>query len=236
MNKIKAFFNYFSRFELILWGSSTALIITAYLIFDRGSVLSLIASVIGVAGLIFNAKGNPVGQGLFIIFSILYTIISFGFAYYGEMITYLGMSLPMAIISLVGWLRNPFKNSSAEVTVGTVKKNDVILLAILTAAVTVSFYFILGYFNTANLIPSTLSVATSFAAAFLTYKRSPWFALLYALNDAVLIVLWTLALFENLTYVCVVVCFVAFLFNDSYAFFNWQKIRTRQAAEKAKEQ
>ena len=235
MNKIKAFFNYFTRFELILWSASTALIIAAYLIFDKGSVLSLVASVVGITGLIFNAKGNPIGQGLFIIFAILYAIISFGFAYYGEMITYLGMSLPMAVISLICWLRNPFKGNSAEVTVGTLKKNDLIALLVLTTVVTVAFYFVLEYFNTANLIPSTLSVATSFAAAFLTYKRSPYFALIYALNDAVLIVLWTLAAFENSTYICVVVCFAAFLFNDGYAFFNWQKIRTRQKKEKTNE-
>lgn len=46
--------------------------------------------------LIFNAKGNPAGQLLTVIFSLLYGSISFTFAYYGEMITYLGMTMPMA--------------------------------------------------------------------------------------------------------------------------------------------
>lgn len=72
--------------------------------------MTLIASLIGVPSLIFCAKGNPVGQILMIVFSILYGIISYGFAYYGEMITYLGMTLPMAVFSLVSWLRNPYED------------------------------------------------------------------------------------------------------------------------------
>lgn len=32
-----------------------------------------------------------------VLFSLLYGIISYAFAYYGEMITYLGMTMPMAV-------------------------------------------------------------------------------------------------------------------------------------------
>ncbi len=42
-----------------------------------------------------------------IIFSLLYGIISYTFSYYGEMITYLGMTMPMAVFALISWLRNP---------------------------------------------------------------------------------------------------------------------------------
>lgn len=63
--------------------------------------------------------------------------------------------------------------------------------------VTALFYFILGYFQTANLVPSTLSVTTSFIAVYLTYKRSPYYAFGYAANDIVLIVLWILAARQN---------------------------------------
>lgn len=50
-------------------------------------------------------------------------------------------------------------------------------------------YFILRAFNTANIIPGTISVTTSFVAVYLTFRRSPYFALAYAANDVVLIVL-----------------------------------------------
>ena len=78
--------------------------------------------------------------------------------------------------------------------------------------------------------PSTVSVATSFAAAYLTFKRSPYFALVYAANDVVLIVLWVLASLADIHYLSVVVCFVAFLFNDLYGFVSWQRMKARQKA------
>ena len=143
---------YFTKTELALWLGSIVLILTAFCMFDRESYLTLIASLIGVTSLIFAAKGNPVSQVLMIVFSILYGIISYSFAYYGEMITYLGMTLPMSVIALVAWLRHPYKGKRAEVQVNHIGKMDVIWAMFLTVTVTVAFYFILESFDTTNLL------------------------------------------------------------------------------------
>ena len=224
---MKKIVTYFSRLELALWGSSVLLILVSFLVFDRSNVLTLIASLLGVTSLIFCAKGNPVGQVLMVLFSLLYGAISYSFAYYGEMITYLGMTLPMAVFALISWLKNPYKGNRAEVRVNRLGGAELLLLP-LTAAVTVAFYFILAYFHTANLLPSTLSVATSFVAVYLTFRRSPYFALAYAANDVVLILLWVLAGVADIRYIPVVVCFVAFLFHDIYSYTNWQRMQKRQ--------
>ena len=113
-------------------------------------------------------------------------------------------------------------------TVAKITSKDLWLMSVLTVAVTVAFYFILSAFNTANLFFSTLTVATRFAAAYITYKRSPYFAAAYALNDIVLIVLWSMATAENISYLSVLCCFAVFLANDIYAFFNWLRMRRRQ--------
>ena len=220
---------YFSKFEVALWCSSVALILVLFFAFDGENYLSLSASLIGVASLIFNAKGNPFGQVLMIIFSLLYGIISYTFSYYGEMITYLGMTMPMAVFALISWLRNPYKGNKSEVKVNSVSRRENVLMWALALAVTAVFYFILDHFNTANIIPSTISVTTSFLAVYLTFCRSPYFALAYAANDVVLIVLWVLASMCDRKYVSVVVCFVAFLFNDIYGFINRQRMKKRQA-------
>ena len=94
--------------------------------------------------------------------------------------------------------------------------------------VTVIFYFVLRYFNTANLVPSTLSVTTSFIAVYLTFRRSPYFALAYAMNDVVLIVLWILASITDISYLSVVICFVVFFVNDMYGFINWRRMEKKQ--------
>lgn len=144
------------------------------------------------------------------------------------MITYLGMTLPMCVFALVSWLKNPYKDNKSEVAVAKLKKKDIPLIIISALAVTIAFYFILKHFNTANLLPSTFSVTTSFIAAFLTYKRSPFFALAYATNDIVLIILWVLATKEDISYISVIICFVVFLFNDLYGFSNWLRMQKRQ--------
>ncbi len=228
---MKNLVNYFSKGELLLWSISTLLIIVFFMFFDRESYLTLTASLIGVTALIFNAKGNPFGQGLMVAFSVIYGIISFTFSYYGEMITYLGMSAPMAVFALISWLRNPYNGNRSEVRVNHVRKSEVIFMLLLSAIITIFFYYVLRYFNTANLIPSTISVTTSFIAVYLTFRRSEYFALWYAANDVVLIILWTMATISDITYISVIVCFVMFLINDLYGFVNWSRMKKRQLAE-----
>ncbi len=228
MNKVKAALGYFSKGEIILWSFSVLLIMASFVIFDRGNYLTLSASLIGATSLIFCAKGNPVGQVLIVIFSVIYGVISFRFAYYGEMITYLGMTAPMAVVAFVSWIKNPYKGKKSQVKVNSVTWGEIAFMLFLTAAVTAVFYFILKFFNTANLLVSTFSVATSFAAVYLTFRRTPYFALAYAANDVVLIVLWTLASLTDTSYISVTVCFIMFLANDIYGFVNWIKMRDSQ--------
>lgn len=226
MNKL---FRYFSRAEKLLWCFSVLLILLSYLLFDRNQPLTLCASLVGVTSLIFNAKGNPFGQVLMVVFSLLYGIISYSFAYYGEMITYLGMTMPMAVAALVTWLKNPYNGNKSEVRINVLRPREYALLWLLTFLVTVIFYFVLQYFHTANLFLSTLSVTTSFLAVYLTARRSPLFALAYAANDVVLILLWTLASLQDLRYVSVTACFAAFLANDLYGYVSWKRMQHRQS-------
>ena len=135
-------FKTFSLFEKLLFALSTVIIIAVFVIFDRNNYLALTASLIGVSSLILNAKGNPLGQVLMIIFSIIYGIISFGYAYYGEMITYLGMTAPMAAVALIAWLKHPYKDNKREVSVAKITSKDLWLISVLTVSVTLDLYFI----------------------------------------------------------------------------------------------
>jgi len=219
---------YFTKYELTLWFSSLFLAIASFMIFDRQNYMYLAASIIGITSLIFNSKGNPFGQFLMVLFSILYGIISYTFCYYGEMITYLCMTGPMALFALISWLKNPYKGNKAEVEVNMIGANETVVMFIISAVVTFIFYYILDYFDTANIVLSTVSVTTSFIAVYLTFRRSPFFALAYAANDVVLIALWILACIHNISYISVVICFMLFLVNDLYCFISWIKMRKRQ--------
>ena len=213
--------------EKLLWLASVVVVAGSFLLFQSDDILTLIASLIGVSALIYVAKGHVLGQVLIILFAVFYGAISFYFQYYGEMITYLGMSAPIAVFSLISWIRHPFKDSQ-EVEVSKLSRKQKIFAAVSSFLVTVLFYFILKALGNARLLISTFSVTTSFFASYLTFCRSPYYALAYAANDVVLIVLWVWASFNDRSYIAVVVCFVAFLFNDIYGFLSWRRMERLQ--------
>lgn len=225
--KLIGFFRRLTRFELGLWICSMAMTVISFVASGDGHVLSLIASLIGATALIFVARGEVPGMVLSLVFAILYAVISLEFRYYGEMITYLCMSAPISLASIISWIRHPYRDTT-QVQISRLKRGHVGVLLALTALVTVAFYFILEYFDTANLEVSTVSVATSFLASGLLVLRSPIYAVAYMVNDVVLIVLWVMACLSDLSYLPMVMCFAMFLVNDSYCFFNWMRMRRAQ--------
>lgn len=223
-------FQKLTKFEWGLWLLSATVVLLSFLLPEEKDVWSLIASLIGVTALIFVAKGMVIGQILCVVFALFYGIVSWSQRYYGEMITYLGMSAPMAISATISWIKNPYGNSE-EVAVRKMKGKEWLLLSVLALIATVVFYFILKSLGTANLTVSTISVITSFFAASLVFLRSPFYALAYACNDVVLIVLWIFSTVSDISYLPMVFCFVMFLCNDLYAFFNWRRMEKRQKSE-----
>ena len=205
-----------------LWLGSLVVVIFSNALTGNIDFLTLIAACVGVTSLIFAAKGNVWAQILMIVFSILYGIISWRFHYWGEMITYLGMSMPMAIWSTITWVKNPAENGK-EVAIQKLTLKHIVSLVFFGTITTVVFYLILRALNTPNIVFSTISITTSFLAASLTMLRTSYYALGYASNDIVLIVLWVLASIENPMYIPVAVNFVIFFLNDMYGFISWKK-------------
>ncbi len=216
-----------SKIETALLLTSLVAAVASYILSGSRDVLTLIASVIGAFALIFVAKGYVIGQILTVVFALFYAVISFNFRYYGELITYLFMSAPAAIAAVISWLKHPYK-ATGQVRVHKLSKKEISALLLSAAAITAVFYFILDSFDTRNLLFSTFSVTTSFTASYLTFFRSPYYAIAYACNDIILIILWILASKEEPSYLPMIICFIAFLFNDLYGFYNWQKMKTQQ--------
>lgn len=232
VSDMKKLFKLFSVFDIALWCVSVVTIILSFTLSPNRDYLTLTSSVIGVTALMFIVKGHVAGQILTIIFAIFYGVVSFFFKYYGEMITYLGMSAPAAVMATISWLRHPYKKSThAQVEVGAMTVKKTVALLAVTAVATVAFYFILRALDTTNLTVSTISVATSVLAASLVFLRSPLYGLAYAANDVVLIVLWALATAENIAYLPMIICFSLFLILDFYGFVSWTKMRKNQCGE-----
>lgn len=227
---IKSSIKNLNSFERKLWLLSVTIVTLSFLIFRSENFMTLIASLIGVTALIFVAKGDVLGQILTIVFSLLYSLISFGFAYYGEMITYMGMTAPIALLSVITWLKNPY--SEKQVKIRKLSSKQYFVLLIVSLVVTWIFYYILAYFNTTNIVFSTISVTTSFLASALMMLRDSYYALAYAVNDLVLIVLWVMATMESISYVSMIACFSIFFINDIYGYINWSRMKKHQGIQK----
>lgn len=214
--------------DITVWCLSVTLVIVSYFLSAEPNILNTITSLVGVSALIFVAKGQVLGQILLAAFALLYGTVSVFQSYYGETAICLFLSLPLAAFAIITWYKNPY-DESGEVKISRVGLKELMILLPLTLCVTVAFYFILSALGTASPIWSTVSVATSFLAAGLTVLRSPFFALGYVANDVILIILWTIAALGDPACISMVVCFFAFLINDSYSFICWYRRKTKQA-------
>ncbi len=212
-----------SRKEKILWAVSLIIVALANILSGSFDYLTFFTALIGVTAVLFQAKGNIWGQIFITIFAVLYGIISLQFHYYGEMMTYLGMALPMALWAIYTWMRHPSESDPHAVKIRRLKPMHYVILVISGAAVTYVFYLILARFNTPNLVFSTISITTSFYAAALTMLRSTFYAFWYAMNDLVLIVLWVYASTKDPSYIPMVINFAVFFLNDLYGFYSWKK-------------
>ncbi len=213
--------------EWCLWIASVLVVAASNFLTGETNPVLLTATLIGVTALIFVARGDVWGQILTVVFSVLYAAASYTFRYYGEMITYLGMTAPIAVLSIVTWLRHPVEKGKNEVKIHRLSPWETALMFTLTVAVTGIFYFVLKAFDTPNLAVSTVSIATSFLASYLMLYRNSYYALAYAANDVVLMILWVLASMQDITYLPMIVCFGMFLINDFYGFLSW-KLRERE--------
>ena len=221
-------FENFKKGEWVLWIISVIATAAANVFSENASFVTCLSTFVGVTALIFVARGDVWGQILTVLFSILYAIVSFEQRYFGEMITYLGMTMPIAVMSVVSWIKNPYKKGTAEVRIHRLTFKQKILMIILSLLVTTVFYLILKALETPALFVSTVSITTSFLASYLMLYRNSYYAVAYAANDFVLIILWVMASLENIGYIPIVICFLMFLINDIYGFVSWKRRERRQ--------
>lgn len=221
-------FKSLTKYDFILWIISLVIVAVSNVMTGVADYMTLAATLTGVTALIFMAKGHVFGQILTVVFSIMYAITSYKFRYYGEMITYVGMTLPIAVMSVVSWLRHPYEKGKSEVKIHLLSTTEKVVMIVSTVLVTQLFYYILKWLDTPNLIVSTISITTSFLASYLMFYRNSFYAIAYAANDIVLIILWILASISDFSYFPMIICFLMFLVNDLYAFVHWKMREKKQ--------
>lgn len=219
---MKKIFKNWSKFEVILLITSIVIIIFSGII-SKSEILTVFTSISGVLCALLMAKGKVISQVVGLVEIVLYTILSYKNEYYGEVIIYITVQLPLYIVGIVSWIKN--KNEETE----TVNKNKInkiewILLLFVNMFAFIALYKILQYFNTKQLIVSTISMITSLSATYLLARRSKYGFIFYILNDVILILLWGVPILQgDLTLIPILIEPVILFINDSYGWKNWNK-------------
>lgn len=229
---IKKIINYFSVTEWILWITGLAVVTCGFAFASDRSLLSYLSSVAGITCIIFNSKGNFVGQAVSIVFAILYGLYAYTQRYYGEMLIYFCLMTPIHIASIVTWFKNRHNGKALEVKINSLSRREYAITALGAVVVTVAFYFLLDALNTDNLVVSAISLTTSITAAYLMLRRCETFSLCFIFNDVVLIILWSMKISTTgISVLPSVLAFIMFLVIDTYCFISWRRIKKRQAKE-----
>lgn len=221
------FFQDWTKLEKILLFGSIILVSLVGVIF-KSDLLTTVCSIVGIVTALLLAKGKNLGQIFGLLIVALYSIVSFKNGFYGEVIIYLFILLPMYIMGIISWVKHQNKETNT-VEVNEIKKKEWIIVSFVSVVVFIGIYFLLKLFNTKELFISSLSVIDSLFAIYLGVRRSKYSFHFYVLNDLILILLWGIPVISGeLLLIPMVFNPIINLINDLYGIYNWRKLEKQQ--------
>ena len=221
-----------NKLEKVLLFGSIVLVGLVAVVF-KSDMLSTFCSILCIITALLVAKGKNLGQVFGVIITVVYSIVSFRNGFYGEIIIYVFMMLPMYIIGIVSWTRHRDKKTNT-VEVNAIGKKEWLLVSLISIGAFMGIYFLLKSFDTNELVVSTVSVVASLFAIYLQIRRSRFSFYFYIINDLILIVLWGIPVIAgNLLILPMVFNPAINLINDSYGVYNWKRLEKRQTKGKS---
>ena len=219
---MKKYIKSWNKFEFTLLVLSIILILGLGIYLECG-FLEIIVPFIGFFSAINQAKGYVVGQIFGVLLALLYSIMSYNNQYYGEVLIYLLVILPLYISGVYTWLKNKDKNDET-VKQNTINKKEWNILLFINIILFIGLYFLLKYFNTSNLLVSTISMNINLTATYLLVRRSRYSFLFYLINAFILLTLWGIPLLNgNIELLPMVFNAMLLLANNLYGLYSWSK-------------
>lgn len=219
---MKRIFNDWTKFEIALLSTSLITVILSGIVCSS-TLLTTICSITGILCAINQARGKIISQFIGLILVALYSIVSFQNKFYGEVLIYIFIMLPLFISGIISWIKNLNKETNI-VNPNELTKKEWIILTIISIILFIGLYYLLKYFNTSQLFVSTLSLVTSLFATYLVARRSKYGFLFYIGNDIILFILWGTPIIQgNIALIPMLVNQIINFINDSYAWKCWNK-------------
>lgn len=224
---MKNLFKNWTLFEKILIIASFFTVLITGICF-KNDVLTITTSILGIFCAFFLAKGFLIAQFSGILLVVLYSILCFQNAFYGEMMVYILIMLPMYVWGIFEWKKHKSEKTNS-VEVNSIKWQEWIIVSVVAMILFIAFYFILKALNTSQLIISTLSVIDNIFAVYLLARRSKYGFVSYIVNDLILIALWGIPVIQgNFLVIAMLINPIVNLINDIYGVVNWSKLQKRQ--------
>jgi nicotinamide mononucleotide transporter len=222
MKKLVNIFREWTIIELVLLASTLILIIGSGILY-KSSWITIIASLSGTLYALYQARGKVLAQFIGIIEVILYSYLSYTNKYYGEVLLYVLLVLPLNITGIFSWIKNK-SDITKKVIQSELKRREWLILGIGSVVLFFIIYLLLRYFNTSELLVSTFSLVIYLIATYLVVRRSKYGFLFYILSDIILIILWSIPIFKgDLLLIPILFEPLILLFNDTYGWISWSK-------------
>lgn len=233
---MKKHFKNWKTWELIFMFVASIIATIPFLIFKEKNILSLICSIVGIVSMILISKGFVYAPILGVIYDALYIAVSWSQNYFGEVIIFAVIMIPMELFSVFTWLKNKNKQDQDLVQTNKLHKKEIFILIALSIAITISFYFVLRALNTNELIINTISLTANFIGVYLMFRRSKFYALSYFIDDLIAITLWIITIVVSGTqFIPNLICLVCFAVIDIYGFITWSKNEKKEKINEKKE-
>ncbi len=229
MERIKRFFGQAKWYEWLYMSLFICTIIVLSCLFKAGALV-IFNSLFGILSVFFLAKGKMIGNVLGVVQSVLYIVISYFNAFYGEVLLCCCIYIPINIASIISWARNLNEKDKIVIINKSLGWVEWVVSILSAVVISIGIYFLLDYFNTANLLVSTLSVFSSLMAGHLVIRRSEYNFAFYILNNIVCICLWLYVILQNnkVGYITTIVQYCMFLILNILGVINWAKIKKSQ--------
>lgn len=224
-------FKDWTLFEKTILSLSLFVIVIVGIIF-KSNFFTLFTALTVVTTTMLLAKGKKEAYIFFLICNILYVYVAFNNRYFGEVLLYLFLIIPMCISSLISWIRHPNKDTNT-VEVNSITRKERMIVYLSIVPLSIGLYFLLRAFNTNELIVSTFTFVCSLLANYYQIRRNKMSFYFYVIQDVALLILWIIPIAKgNLSLLPLIINSTFNLFFDSYGVYNWKKLEKKQGGNK----
>ena len=224
---LKSFFKDWNLKEIIVLITSIIVISIVGIIF-KSDFITLATALTAVTTTMLLAKGEPYANIIYIICILVYLVLCYRNKYYGEIIIYIFLILPMCISGLISWIKHTNKKTNT-VEINKISKKEITIISILIFPIIIGTYYLLRCFNTNELYASTFTFICTILANYFQIRRSKYNLYFFFIEDISLLLLWILPIIKgNISLLPIVINSTFNMVNEIYGIYNWKVLETKQ--------